>query len=303
MHKQRILVPLNFTSQSDAALHHAMRMAMAINGMITCLHVNEAPDFITAQFLSKEMAAKIRRMAEETLSVKVNKILSLEDKASFEVIVTSGKVHVKIKERAKDLKASLIIMGKSDSEDNQAFHLGSNANHIIANAQVPVLTVCTARHMGYDPILLPLDLSKEIEVKLLKAVEIARMLGSAVFVFSVVQSDGASLKPDYQKRLQEIRQLFDAEGVPCKVDVTVSENSVTDAILMQARKIDAGLIMMMTQQEKGYTDLFIGSTAQQVISESEYPVLSILPNVRTNQVTDTSVWNMILDPIRPMQMN
>jgi nucleotide-binding universal stress UspA family protein len=303
MQKKRILVPLNFTSQSDAALHHAMSIAMAINGMITCLHVNEEPDFITAQFLSKEMAVKIRRAAEETLSVKVNKILSLEHKAPFELIVASGKVHEKIMEKAADLNASLIIMGKSDSEDIPTSHLGLNTKHIIAKAQIPVLTVCTAKHTGNNRILLPLDLSKEIEVKLLKAIEMARMLESAVFVFSVSQSDLASLKTLYQGRLQEIRQIFDTEGIPCDAHVSVSKNTIPEAILMQARKIDAGLIMMMTQQEKRFTDFFIGSTVQQIINETEIPVLSILPNVRTDAITDTPVWSKILNPIIPMQLN
>ena len=303
MQKKRILVPINFTGQSDAALHHAMRMAMAINGMITCLHVNEEPDIITAQFLSKEIAAKIRRTAEESLSVKVNKILNSEHKAPFEVIVASGKVHVKIMEKARDLKASLIIMGKSDSEDIMPFHLGSNTNHIIAKAHIPVFTVCTDKHIGFDRILLPLDLSKEIEVKLLKAIEMATMLESEVFVFSVMQSDSAGLKTLYQRRLQEIRQLFDAEGVPCEADVTVCENSIPEAILKQARKINAGLIMMMTQQEKGFTDLFIGSTVKQIFNEAEFPVLSILPNVRTNAITDAAVWGKTLNPIIPMQLN
>jgi nucleotide-binding universal stress UspA family protein len=302
MSKRRILVPVNFTSQSDAALYYAMKIAMAINGMITCLHVNEEPDFITGQFLSKEISEKIRRTAEETLSAKANEILNTENNTRFEVIVTTGKVHRKIREKAKDLKASLIIMGKSDSEDLQN-SLGSNTNRVIAKSHIPVLTVRIAKSNGYDRILLPLDLSKAIEVKLLKAIEVARMLGSEVFVFSVMRSDWVSVKLSYQKRLKEIQQLFNSEGVACKPHLKVSENSISEEIIKQAQKMNAGMIMMMTQQEKSFTEYFIGSTVQQIINKSEFPVLSIIPNIRTNVITDTSVWGEILNPISLMQMN
>jgi len=35
--------------------------------------------------------------------------------------------------------------------------------------------------------------------------------------------------------------------------------------------------MIMTQQEVGFTDLFISSAAQEIINNSEIPVLSIRP--------------------------
>ena len=41
MSTKRILVPVNFGSQSDAALKYASKISGIINGMITCLHVIE----------------------------------------------------------------------------------------------------------------------------------------------------------------------------------------------------------------------------------------------------------------------
>jgi nucleotide-binding universal stress UspA family protein len=53
-----------------------------------------------------------------------------------------------------------------------------------------------------------------------------------------------------------------------------------------AKEIDADLTMIMTQQEMNWTHLFIGSQAQEVINNSEIPVLSIRPMLRK----DTSVF-------------
>ena len=52
------------------------------------------------------------------------------------------------------------------------------------------------------------------------------------------------------------------------------------AVVDYANKVDADLIMIMTQQEGEITPLFIGSTAQGIINNSEIPVMSIVPVVK-----------------------
>ena len=52
---------------------------------------------------------------------------------------------------------------------------------------------------------------------------------------------------------------------------------IQDYLLDFAKKSNADLLMIMTQQENDFTDLFIGSQAQAIINHSEVPVLSIIP--------------------------
>jgi len=303
MISRRILVPVNFSAQSDAALKYAIKMASAVNGIITCLYVNEEPDFITGQFLTKEISDRIRRLAQDTLSAKANEILNDHHSIPYEIIVTKGNVHKKVREKAKDLNASFIIMAKSDSADLEDLELGSNTLSVIAKAQIPVLTVNSTNHLENNKILLPLDLSKLVEIKLLKAIELAKMFGIEVSVFTVLRSDCIDLKPKYQKRLIDIHQLFNNEDVTCSTELRVSEDSFSIEILRQARKMDAGMIMMMTQQETRITDFFLGSTVHQIINNSEFPVLSIIPNIGTNETSNSSAWGDLLNPITLFQMH
>lgn len=303
MYSKRILVPVNFGAPSDAALKYAIKLASAVNGRITCLHVNEEPDFITGQFLTKEISDRRRRLAEDTLSAKANEILNDHNAIPYEIIVTKGNVHRKVREKAKDLNASFIIMAKSDSADMDNCELGSNTLRVITKAEIPVLTVNSTKHLGYNSILLPLDLSKPVVVKLQTTLELAKMFSFEVNVFTVMKSEWISIKPKYQKRLQEIQQLFVSEGVLCDTQLKVSENSFSEEILLQARNMNAGMILMMTQQEARNTDFFLGSTVHQIINESEFPVLSIIPSVRTNETSNTSAWGNILNPITLLQMH
>ncbi len=64
-----------------------------------------------------------------------------------------------------------------------------------------------------------------------------------------------------------------------KDEETLSQNIIDYAI-----KADGDLIMIMTQQEIDFTNYFIGSTAQEILNNSEIPVLSIRPLVKKKSV-------------------
>ena len=55
-----------------------------------------------------------------------------------------------------------------------------------------------------------------------------------------------------------------------------------------AKEIDADLIMIMSKAELNLKEYFIGTTAQNIISTSDIPVLSIRPMVRKDTTTFTS---------------
>ena len=53
--------------------------------------------------------------------------------------------------------------------------------------------------------------------------------------------------------------------------------SLSQSIIDYGKEVNAGCIMIMTQQETDITEMFIGSYAQAIINNSEIPVLSVVP--------------------------
>lgn len=296
MISKRILVPVNFGAQSDAALQYASKIAGTINGMITCLHVIEEPGFITGKFITKETKEQIRREAGQRLSAKVNANIN-DRKIPFEIIVTAGKVHRKISEKANDIKAVFIIMGKSDSLDLKDNLLGSNTKQVIAQATTPIITVKSKKLLESRQLLVPLDLSKPVYLKILKAIEIARLLQIDVGILTILKSDWSSLEANFRSRLDEIKEVFSNAGVSCKANSIVSKNPVYQEIISFANTTRAAMILIMTQQETEFTDLFIGSANQEIINHSEIPVLSIRPEEKTDLYPDDALIARQLDPI------
>ncbi len=303
MPKSKILVPAGFGLQSDAALVYAKKIALQLNQMITCLYVIEKPGFVTSKFISKELETKIRREAEMQLSSRVNRIYPDREKISFELIITAGKVHQKILEKSTELNANLIIMGRSDGSDLTRNYLGSNASQVISKATLPVVTVRNSRILSNAHVLLPLDLYNPVTIKIAKAIEVLQQQGSRVTICSILHPDRIILEPAYRTRLKEIKKLFVDYEIDCRVQLVISGNTLAAEILEVARKVQADEIMLMTQGEKDHTEMFIGSTAREVIKNSEIPVLSFTPGVQASPYPYRTLFGNINNPIRGLDIN
>jgi nucleotide-binding universal stress UspA family protein len=282
MRTKKILVPVNFSQASDAALVFATRMASPMKAKVTCLYVNEELDSIARKFIPRDINTRIRRHAEEMLSLKANEIIRPDNLTSFEVIVSNGKPYQKILEKARDLSTDIIVMGKSDSSNHHPEVLGSNTRRIITKSDIPVMVVTGGTGRSLNNLLLPLDLLKTVDFKLAKAIEMARLLQLDLNVLAVITSGSDGLRGKCVLRLEEIRKIVIAEGIGCGVRLCVSGRPVHEEILQYAATIHASLIMLMVQQEGRPMDYLIGTTAQSIICKSRIPIFSINTEVRSH---------------------
>jgi nucleotide-binding universal stress UspA family protein len=157
---------------------------------------------------------------------------------------------------------------------------------VIKEAQCPVITIKGKQHnFGCKNIVLPLDLTKESREKVNKAVEIAKYFDSTIHVVSVVEDDDEFRVTKLRRQLAQVKSFIEEKEVKCTTRFIVG-GDIAKVVNDFAKETGADLTMIMTQQERNWTDLFIGSQAQEVINNSEIPVLSIRPMVRK----DTTVF-------------
>jgi nucleotide-binding universal stress UspA family protein len=143
----------------------------------------------------------------------------------------------------------------------------------------------------YSHILVPIDDSAPAERGLNEAIGLARSLGSHLHMLHVVDlraliSSGVGYAPAPQligdwkamgellvaKAVEQARQ----EGVAADSTVLCDPAlRVCDAILEEARRAGAELIVMGTHGRRGLTRIALGSDAELVLRESPVPVLLV----------------------------
>lgn len=282
--KNEILVPIDFSEQSLIALGQSYNLAREYKAEILLLYVIEDggvfSKLATAKHLAsmkKDIQKKLDKLAEET---------EKKSKVKVDTMIAKGKVYDKIIEVADMTDALMIIMGCNSKKKLQARFIGSNALRVVREATCPVITIKGKHHReGCKNIVLPLDLTKETRDKVRQAIEIANLgaYKSAIRVVSVLQSTDEFLVNRLTRQMEQVKSFIQKQGVECSAEILKSvkgEDSLAQCILDYAHKVDGDLIIIMTQQETDFTRMFIGSTAQEVVNNSDIPVMSIIPQMR-----------------------
>jgi universal stress protein A len=141
--------------------------------------------------------------------------------------------------------------------------------------------------MAIERILVPIDFSPSSLRALDEAVEFSRPYEAQVVVMFVVERGyygspllvpdpkviGAKLEKAATARLSRIQQQLERRGVDCRT--VVRFGVAYQAILDEAEKINANLIVIATHGRTGIAHFLLGSVAERVIRGASCPVLVI----------------------------
>jgi nucleotide-binding universal stress UspA family protein len=274
-----ILVPVDFSEQSEVALEQAGSLSRVFNSEIHVLNViNE--DFSLSQLFDDNDKIQYQKRAEARLDEFV-KVKNAEFGIELKSMQVTGKIYNQIVNSADVIDAEFIVMGTAGSTTLKKRFIGSNALRVVRESHKPVITIKGKHHRkGCQNIVLPLDLTKETKEKVAKAVEFAKRFGSIIRVVSVLRTNDEFIVNRLTRQLDQVKKYVVEQGVECGAEIirdTKGEHTLAESIIDYANRIKGDLIMLMTQQELDFTDYFIGSSAQGVINNSDIPVLSIVP--------------------------
>lgn len=278
--RPNLLVPIDFHDLSLMALEYGYRIARTFDLDINLLYVHEEPGILANFFTSEETDKVIARIREELKSIA--RKASAESGLTVNAIVRKGTVHGRILSMAEELDSKMIIMGTRSSSEEKGIS-GAHTSRVIRSANRPVITLTQRhRHEGCHSILLPLDLSKETRQKVSWAITMAKKMGCRIRVVSALWSkNDPEVTRQLRNQLNQVKQFITDAGVDCVGEIVESDDNARTLVPIilnyAAKHIDIDMIIIMTQQENGVVEYFLGSSAQEIIRKSPVPVMSIVP--------------------------
>jgi nucleotide-binding universal stress UspA family protein len=273
-----ILVPTDFSEIAQNALGHALKIADVYKNEITLLNIQDEGGLF-GLFGSDEKMGLIK----EAVDMKMDKLIAESSKSFPNVKINkrfeTGKIYKIITEIAEKENFDSIVMGTNGASGLQQI-TGSNASRVINYAKVPVVVVKdqSISKNGYEKIVLPIDLSRESRQKVSWAIHLAKRFNSVIHVIYENSSN-----PEVRGRIfaavnqtQDILSENNANYIVRGLDEEKYQDSFAEDTLAYAAEINADLIMIMTQQEKGFSEFLLGSYAQQIVNHSgKVPVMCI----------------------------
>lgn len=137
---KKILVPVDFSDNSENALEYACELGKKLNAEVFILHSYHVPVPVSE--------VVILPMPEEYHKIAMNGLTRAKDKAkerfpevNMVIHAAMGSADLEIPAYANNIKADLIIMGTHGASGVSEFLIGSNAASVMENSLVPVLAI------------------------------------------------------------------------------------------------------------------------------------------------------------------
>jgi nucleotide-binding universal stress UspA family protein len=270
----KIIVAIDFSDSSINAFLHALSIAQKCSLDMILVWVQKTAEekdkFEALHDPSTEVISQFEALIQKhQTELPANKISHK---------IRKGKVYREITEEAKESKAILIVTGTHGASGFEEFWIGSNANHIISLSPCPVITIRAGVDIKrpLNRIVLPIDSTMETRQKATFTGYLAKKHDAVIHILSLYTTRVKGIRQNVDLYAKQVALYFTEESIKFELTAMDSDN-ISDTMIEFARKIDANLISIMTEQESKASNLWMGPYAHQTVNHSPIPVLSIKP--------------------------
>jgi nucleotide-binding universal stress UspA family protein len=278
----RILVATDFSTRSDRAMRRASLIAGKTGASITLAHVVDADR--VDQLIDADRAAASAVLADTASTLRDI------DGIAADWIVKVEDVHHGILQAGDEMSADLIVIGPHRSRMRDVF-VGTTAERVVRQSTRPLLIAVEMPAAHHRKTLLALDFDNASEAAAAKALTMGIFDSTEVVVMHAFDAPGASMMRRAMENPQAIDHYVDAEGeqaaaklwtllddlgLPPTCQTVVSmQGSPARTILESAQNVGTDLIVMGTNQRKGFERALIGSVTADVIRDAHRDILII----------------------------
>lgn len=271
-----ILVGIDFSDCSINALEHALTIAKKAEKKIMMVWVNcpESKKELLP-FNSENIIDEVNSRFEK-LVLKYQPIL--KQRINYEI--REGKIYQEIVKSAEENNVLLIVVGTHGASGFEEFWIGSNANKIISATYIPVITIRGNVDVDRElkKIVLPIDSTPETRQKIIFTVLIAGYFNAEIHVLALYSGNSLSIRERVDKYAKQVIEYLNEESIRYHY-FSQKTDHITNSTIEYAKKIDANLISIMTEQEYTASNILLGSYASQMVNNSPVPVLNIHPKI------------------------
>ena len=270
---KKILIPTDFSKHAEYALKVAAQIAKKNNGEIILLHMLELPhqssdavgtghDIPEIMFFKNAAIARLENLMDAPYldGLKVSEIVQFE--LAFDGILKISKQN----------DVDLIVMGSHGASGFKEMFIGSNAEKVVRNSDVPVLIIKKENdNFEVNDFVFAADFTDEIKKPFAKAVEFAKKFDANLHLVNINTPNNFKSTSATEKIMKNFVEGFDLKKYQLHI---YNETNVEKGILKFSKSINADLIGMSTHGRKGLSHFFNGSISEDLVNHAHRPVVT-----------------------------
>ncbi len=286
---KKVLLPVDFSDITDAVIDTAKFIGGKFKPKFYLLHVISPlvyvsmPETMVVDVIDVSVVEEIeetkRKAAENFLENLKRRLEGFE----VETIIDIGSPADIIVEQEEELDVDLTILGGHQKGLVERILLGSTSEAVVKHSKRPVLVVKGHAINKLENVAIAYDFSEIADSMLEYAKEFLKPFGSKVTLIHVeeeidlpiLEKLGIDILPQIrekkEKRLNQIKESFEKEGLPCEV-VYIEERDPAEGIIEVLQQGNFDMVMVANKGLSGLKRILMGSVSLEVLRKAHIPV-------------------------------
>lgn len=270
---KKILIPTDFSEHAENALRVAAQIARKNDGEIILLHMLELPhqasdavgsgsDIPEIMFFKNAALRRLEDLMDEDYlqDIKVSEVVQFE--LAFDGILKISQKN----------NVDLIVMGSHGASGFKEMFIGSNAEKVVRNADVPVLIIKKDQgDFAVNDFVFASDFSDEIKAPFGKVVDFANNFDANLHLVMINTPNNFKTTSAAEAQLKNFVSGFNIGKFQTHI---YNDTNVEKGILNFSNSINADLIGMCTHGRKGLAHFLNGSISEDLVNHSSRPVVT-----------------------------
>ncbi len=268
---KKIIVPTDFSTQAENALRVAADIARENDGEIFLLHLLDLPlhlsnngssDLPEVLFFMKLAKEKFDDLMRSDFLKDITVHGDVETGAAFSGIMNVVKRH----------KGDLIVMGSHGTGGVKNMFVGSNAEKVVRNSEVPVLVVKERKKkLDVNNMVFATDLDPEAVGAFQQVCAFARKTNCKLHLLYVNTPSRFLSSKKAEDMVREYLKHTDEEPT----DYTIyNDYSIEEGVFNYTQTIKGDIIAIANHGPKGLSHFFNGSVSDDIVNHSSLPVIT-----------------------------
>lgn len=272
---KKILVPSDFSDQSQYAIKFAVDWAVHNKAQVHLLHVIELPvlydtTLMPALYFEKEYLEDAAGLAKKTFTRLINK---LNKKVQITWSVDYGNPTSVILQTVKNKKYDLVVMGTKGASGLKEYFIGSNTEKIVRLSVAPVIAVPgPVSFNSVKNIIVATALSGNQDLVMNMAKHLQQLFNATLHLVYV--NTPALFRKDKvsDELLSGHIKKYGLTNVKSSIVNDITEE---DGLIQYAVKTSKCMVLMATHGRRGIAHALTGSVAEDVVNHIKFPVFTL----------------------------
>ena len=270
---KKLLVPTDFSDQSENALKVAAQLAKKYECEIHLLHILEIPmhkvDALSS-YNNLPEAVYFMKLAHKQFEE-----LKKKDYLKNVVVYENVEFHEIFKgvfQVCKKQDIDLVIMGSSGANGLKEILIGSNTEKVVRTSETPVLVVKNEHEtFNINSFVFASDFKDESKTPYKRALEFAKILKAKMHLLMVNTPNKFMSSEKANNRMKTFANDFDYTNYSIHI---YNDDTIEKGIMNFSASINADLIGMSTHGRQGISHFFNGSISEDLVNHAKRPVIT-----------------------------